>query len=79
MRLCRDIPGVDEILPPLLAILRAHGVPRACVVGHSFGTLIASRFVQVRAEAGGGRRAGRGWVGCRSLLSCSPLGPLPLS
>ena len=30
----------------ILAILDAEAVPKACVVGHSYGTLLASRLVK---------------------------------
>jgi pimeloyl-ACP methyl ester carboxylesterase len=30
----------------ILAILDAEAVPKACVVGHSYGTLVASRLVK---------------------------------
>lgn len=47
MRLCRHVPSVDEVVPSIAAILKVHDVAPACVVGHSFGTLIASRLLQL--------------------------------
>jgi len=40
------IPCVDETTSEILAILDAERIPKACVVGHSYGTLVASRLVK---------------------------------
>ena len=40
------IPTIDELTDGAVAALDTAGVPRACVVAHSYGTLIASRLAQ---------------------------------
>jgi len=46
MRLSPRIPCCDEMTSDILAILDAEKVSKACVVGHSYGTLVASRLVK---------------------------------
>jgi pimeloyl-ACP methyl ester carboxylesterase len=40
------LPCVDEMTSEIRAILDVAGAPRVCVVGHSYGTLVASRLVK---------------------------------
>ncbi|KAI8474758.1 MAG: Alpha/Beta hydrolase protein [Monoraphidium minutum] len=46
MRLSPRIPCVDEMTSEIDAILGRVGVSKVCVVGHSYGTLVASRLVK---------------------------------
>lgn len=45
MRLMTWLPTVDDMADTTAAILQAHGVQRAVVMGHSYGTFVASRLV----------------------------------
>jgi pimeloyl-ACP methyl ester carboxylesterase len=46
MRWVLWVPTVDEVAEVLVAILRREGVARCCLVGHSYGTAVASRLLQ---------------------------------
>lgn len=45
MRLVSWIPTVDDMADATAAMLAAHGFSRAAVLGHSYGTMVASRLV----------------------------------
>uniref|UniRef100_A0A383VKF9 AB hydrolase-1 domain-containing protein n=1 Tax=Tetradesmus obliquus TaxID=3088 RepID=A0A383VKF9_TETOB len=45
MRLVKWLPTVDDMADGTAAILAAHGVDRALVVAHSYGTMVAARMV----------------------------------
>ncbi len=47
MRVCLDVPEEDEVVAGIAAALARHGVRRAHVVAHSYGTFMASRLVQL--------------------------------
>lgn len=52
MKLCTAVPCVDATIDQLLAVLSGHGLGEGtplCVVGHSFGTLISSRLMQLHS------------------------------
>ena len=40
------VPSVDEMAAATRAMMRAHGLMHACVIGHSYGTAVASRLLQ---------------------------------
>jgi pimeloyl-ACP methyl ester carboxylesterase len=46
MRWVLWVPTVDEVAEVLVAIMRREGVARCCLVGHSYGTAVASRLLQ---------------------------------
>jgi pimeloyl-ACP methyl ester carboxylesterase len=46
MRWVLWVPTVDEVAEVLVAIMRREGVQRCCLVGHSYGTAVASRLLQ---------------------------------
>eukprot|EP00877_Chromochloris_zofingiensis_P001901 jgi/Chrzof1/11711/Cz06g06140.t1 len=46
LRLCGLIPRVDELTNALIDVLDAHRISKALVVGHSYGTFIASVLSQ---------------------------------
>ncbi|KAF6254461.1 hypothetical protein COO60DRAFT_1627872 [Scenedesmus sp. NREL 46B-D3] len=45
MRLVRWLPTVDDMADGTAAIMAAHGVDRAVVMAHSYGTMVAARLV----------------------------------
>ena len=47
MRLCFRAGEVDHAAHAVAAIVRQQGFKEACVVGHSFGTFVASRLCQL--------------------------------
>jgi pimeloyl-ACP methyl ester carboxylesterase len=47
MRLTRRLPAVDGVVAALAAICGEHRLGPLAVVGHSYGTLMASRLVQL--------------------------------
>ncbi|KAL6784986.1 hypothetical protein ACKKBG_A01950 [Auxenochlorella protothecoides x Auxenochlorella symbiontica] len=47
LRLCWQAAEVDEVARALAAALERHGFSRAVVMGHSYGTFVASRFTQL--------------------------------
>jgi pimeloyl-ACP methyl ester carboxylesterase len=47
MRATRRLPAVDDVVEDLAAICREHRLGPLAVVGHSYGTLMASRLVQL--------------------------------
>lgn len=50
MRLCLRAAEVDHAAHAVAAIVRHQGFKEACVVGHSFGTFVASRLCQLHPE-----------------------------
>ncbi|KAL4459101.1 hypothetical protein ABPG75_013966 [Micractinium tetrahymenae] len=50
LRLCWEAQGVDDVAHAVAAMLRRHGYRRCCVVGHSYGTFVASRLCQLHPE-----------------------------
>lgn len=50
MRWYHDNPPVPEVVSGVVYILDRHGVEGACVVGHSYGTMMASQLVQTNPE-----------------------------
>lgn len=50
LRLCPEAVAVDEVARGVRAALAARGYEEAVVVGHSYGTFVASRFVQLYPE-----------------------------
>lgn len=71
MRWTDDIPSSQQVARDMLCIMDRHGVGRATLVSHSFGTIFTSCLLKqaperVRAAAGSGRgrRRGRGLWGC---------------
>lgn len=54
-----NIPGVDELTRNVVDILDFEGLKKVCVVGHSYGSFLASRFNMCYR-----------WVG-----TCAPLPP----
>lgn len=38
------IPSVDELTRNVVDILEFEGIPKVCVVGHSYGSFVASRL-----------------------------------
>lgn len=46
MRWVLWVPTVDEVAEVLVAIMRREGLERCCLVGHSYGTAVASRLLQ---------------------------------
>jgi pimeloyl-ACP methyl ester carboxylesterase len=46
MRWVLWVPTVDEVAEVLVAIMHREGVARCCLVGHSYGTAVASRLLQ---------------------------------
>jgi hypothetical protein len=48
--LLQHIPTVDQMASAVHSMMMAHGVTAATVIGHSYGTMIASRLVQMRGE-----------------------------
>jgi pimeloyl-ACP methyl ester carboxylesterase len=47
LRLCWEAQSVDDVAAAVAASLARHGYRRACVVGHSYGTFVASRLCQL--------------------------------
>jgi pimeloyl-ACP methyl ester carboxylesterase len=47
LRLCREAREVDDAAHAVAALLRARGHRRACIIGHSYGSFVASRIVQL--------------------------------
>lgn len=47
MRLCRCIPDADVVMTNVTAIIDLHDLKHPSVIGHSFGTLYASRLLQL--------------------------------
>lgn len=47
MRLCLRATEVDHAAHAVAAIVKQQGFKEACVVGHSFGTFVASRLCQM--------------------------------
>jgi pimeloyl-ACP methyl ester carboxylesterase len=45
MRLVRWLPTVDDMADGTAAIMAAHGVDKALVMAHSYGTMVAARMV----------------------------------
>jgi pimeloyl-ACP methyl ester carboxylesterase len=45
MRLVRWLPTVDDMADGTAAIMAAHGVDKAAVMAHSYGTMVAARLV----------------------------------
>ena len=37
---------MDDVSGAVRSMLTKHGISKACIVGHSYGTTVASRFVQ---------------------------------
>lgn len=37
---------MDEVVEDIIKVLDDHGIKKMCVVGHSYGTFVASRLVQ---------------------------------
>lgn len=50
MRLCLRAAEVDHAAHTVAAIVRHQGFKEACVVGHSFGTFVASRLCQLHPD-----------------------------
>lgn len=50
LRLCWQAEDVDDVADAVAAALDAHGYDRAVIIGHSFGTFVASRFVQLHPK-----------------------------
>ena len=50
MRLCLRAAEVDHAAHAVAAIVRHQGFQEACVVGHSFGTFVASRLCQLHPQ-----------------------------
>lgn len=50
LRLCWEAQAVDDVANAVAAMLRRHGYRRCCVVGHSYGTFVASRLCQLHPE-----------------------------
>ncbi|KXZ45736.1 hypothetical protein GPECTOR_51g722 [Gonium pectorale] len=50
LRLCSIIPSADDIAAALLRLMDRAGLEQACVVGHSYGTFVASRLAQVHPD-----------------------------
>lgn len=50
LRLCWEAQAVDDVAHAVAAMLRRHGYRRCCVVGHSYGTFVASRLCQLHPE-----------------------------
>ena len=83
LRLCWEAVPVDEVAQAVAGVLRRGGYRQACLLGHSYGSFVASRFVQmypevrvlgVRGVVGGrGTRAGRGAPGTNAC-PCSGAG-----
>ncbi|WIA11764.1 hypothetical protein OEZ85_011858 [Tetradesmus obliquus] len=46
MRWVLWVPTVDEVAEVLVAIMQREGLERCCLVGHSYGTAVASRLLQ---------------------------------
>lgn len=47
MRLCiRDIPRIEDLMSGVISALDLHNTRHVSIIGHSYGTLLASRFVQ---------------------------------
>mmetsp|Transcript_41153 Transcript_41153/g.106528 ORF Transcript_41153/g.106528 Transcript_41153/m.106528 type:complete len:408 (-) Transcript_41153:866-2089(-) len=47
MRLCWSSPHVDEAVYELAGLLEEQGHGQACIMGHSYGTLVMTRFMQL--------------------------------
>lgn len=47
LRFCNEAVAVDDIAHAVRAALGAQGYEQAMIVGHSYGTFVASRFVQM--------------------------------
>ena len=47
MRLCMRAGEVDHAAHAVAAIVQKQGFTEACIVGHSFGTFVASRLCQL--------------------------------
>ena len=47
MRLCLRAGEVDHAAHAVAAIVQKQGFKEACIVGHSFGTFVASRLCQL--------------------------------
>lgn len=45
MRLVSWIPTVDDMADATAAMLSVHGFSKSAVMGHSYGTMVASRLV----------------------------------
>jgi pimeloyl-ACP methyl ester carboxylesterase len=51
MRWVLWVPTLDEVVEALLTILKREHAPSACLVGHSYGTAVASRLLQTQPQA----------------------------
>jgi pimeloyl-ACP methyl ester carboxylesterase len=66
------VPSVDEMAAASRAMMRAHGLSHACVIGHSYGSAVASRLLQdyglnvdslvLIDPVSGGRRSLQAWM-----------------
>ncbi|PRW60464.1 expressed protein isoform A [Chlorella sorokiniana] len=50
LRLCWQAETVDAVADAAAAMLARHGYRRACIVGHSYGTFVASRICQLHPQ-----------------------------
>jgi len=50
MRLCSHIPSVDEVTSQVISVLDAEGAGKVCVMGHSYGSFVASRIAQLHKK-----------------------------
>lgn len=81
MRLCFRAGEVDHAAHAVAAIVQLLGFKEACIVGHSFGTFVASRLCQlhptlvqslVRSLHAASRNAGMN-LSCSHFLTCKRL------
>ena len=64
LRVCWEAAEVDDVAHAVASMLRSNGYARACLVAHSYGTFVVSRFCQLYPEVrGGARRGGAGRAG----------------
>lgn len=83
LRLCWEARDVDDVAHAVAAMLARHGYRRACVVGHSYGSFVASRLCQLHPEVCWGLLcagacccwAGGRACGCRAGALDGPLLP----
>lgn len=50
MRLCSTVPTIDSVVKATIAMMDAHNVPKVALVGHSYGTFMCSRMVQLHCN-----------------------------
>jgi len=50
LRMCKEAASLEEVAEAAVGAVRSLGVQKACFVGHSYGTFVVSKVVQLHPE-----------------------------